>query len=303
MTKILVVDDEPIDRELARRCLKAYDEELELRFACEGVEALEMMASDAPDVVLTDLRMPEMDGLALVEHIQQEHPLVPVILMTARGSEQIAVKALEAGAASYVPKEELRAELAETIEQVLELAESRRSREQILRFLGARKTHFSLINDIHLITPLVAYFQGSLERLGFGNEGVRTQIGMALMEAVANAMVRGNLEVGSELRATDRNGYDALMAERAGQEPYASRMVTCTATESTESVTYHIEDEGPGFNPDDVPDPTAAENLLAVSGRGIMLMRTFMDTVEFSERGNAVTMIKANPLSHEPQSD
>jgi serine/threonine-protein kinase RsbW len=56
-----------------------------------------------------------------------------------------------------------------------------------------------------------------------------------------------------------------------------------------------------------VPDPTSAENLLAVSGRGIMLMRTFMDSVEFNEQGNAVTLTKANPdiaaVAGEPAAD
>jgi CheY-like chemotaxis protein len=295
MARILVVDDDPQDRELARRCLEAVSETVEVVYAVDGEEAVEAIARSVPDVVLTDLRMPKLDGLQLVEHIRDHYPLIPVILMTALGSEQIAVEALAAGAASYVPKKDLKEELVETIEQVLDVSESRRSRAEILQFLGLRETRFELVNDIALIMPLVAYFQDSLGRLGFGNEGVRTQIGIALMEAVSNAMVRGNLEVGSELRRTDRDAYDELIRQRQGEEPYQSRRIVCTAEESAERVTYRIEDAGPGFDPTAVPDPTSAENLLAVSGRGIMLMRTFMDEVEFSPRGNVVTLTKANP--------
>ena len=295
MARILVVDDDPQDRELARRCLESVSETVEVLYAVDGEEAVASMKASRPDVVLTDLRMPKMDGLQLVHYIREHYPLIPVILMTARGSEQIAVDALEAGAASYVPKKDIKQELVDTIEQVLDISESQKSRAEILQFLGRRKTRFEIINDIGLIMPLVAYFQDSLGRLGFGNEGVRTQIGIALMEAVSNAMVRGNLEVGSELRRTDRDAYDLLVEERQNTEPYRSRHVVLTAEESVDRVAFRVEDQGPGFDPGTVPDPTSAENLLAVSGRGIMLMRTFMDSVEFNEQGNAVTLTKANP--------
>jgi len=55
-----------------------------------------------------------------------------------------------------------------------------------------------------------------------------------------------------------------------------------------------IADQGPGFDPTELPDPTADENLECPTGRGIMLMRAYMDHVEFNERGNTVRMIKYN---------
>jgi serine/threonine-protein kinase RsbW len=55
-----------------------------------------------------------------------------------------------------------------------------------------------------------------------------------------------------------------------------------------------VEDEGPGFNRAHVPDPTAEENLLKCSGRGILLMETYMDRVEYSKSGRRVRMIKRN---------
>ncbi len=55
-----------------------------------------------------------------------------------------------------------------------------------------------------------------------------------------------------------------------------------------------IEDEGPGFRRKNVPDPTAEENLLKCSGRGILLMETYMDRVEYSKSGRRVRMIKRN---------
>jgi CheY-like chemotaxis protein/anti-sigma regulatory factor (Ser/Thr protein kinase) len=292
MPKILVVDDDPLDRELAIRCLKPL-RNLEVAFATNGTEALKLIPEQKPDIVLTDLRMPEMDGLELVERVREEHSLVPVVLMTSQGSETIAVKALKAGAASYVPKDDLKDALLDTIMQVLDVAESARSRTKILQYLGNCETRFELDNDPGLIYPLAGFFQDNLKRLGFGSEGDRTRIGMAIMEAISNAMIHGNLEVGSELRKESRQKYNDAIQARRGEVPYSKRRVECVAHESTGNVEYMIKDQGPGFDPTILPDPTNAENLLNVSGRGIMLMRTFMDEVTFNDRGNEVIMRKS----------
>lgn len=166
---------------------------------------------------------------------------------------------------------------------------------QCLVSLGDGETHFALANDLALIEPLTAYFYDSMERLGFGDEGLRSQVGIALMEAVANAMVHGNLEIGSAVRRRDRDAYDALVATRQQQQPYRSRRVKLHAVQSPAEVCFTIVDEGPGFDPGSIPDPTAVENLLAASGRGMMLMRAFMDTVEYGPEGNRVTMCVSNP--------
>ena len=64
-------------------------------------------------------------------------------------------------------------------------------------------------------------------------------------------------------------------------------------------IEYTIADEGPGFDATTLPDPMAPENLLNVSGRGVMLIRTFMDEVTFNAKGNQMTMIKRlNPASY-----
>ncbi len=59
-----------------------------------------------------------------------------------------------------------------------------------------------------------------------------------------------------------------------------------------ERVMIHITDEGPGFKPDDVPDPTLDENLDVPSGRGVMLIKAYMTEVSYNEKGNSVKMVK-----------
>src|SRR5262245_54681948 len=101
MPKILIVDDSRMDRQLAARILQRHtawaelapDDPLDLSYAEDGAAALAMINAAAPDLVLTDLNMPNLDGLQLVEEVRIHHRQVPVILMTAQGSDEIALRA------------------------------------------------------------------------------------------------------------------------------------------------------------------------------------------------------------------
>ena len=130
MSKVLIVDDSPVDRRLAGKLLERRPESsndsgetgLVIVYASDGKEALEAIARETPDAVVTDLQMPEMNGLDLVLQVRARFPLVPVILMTAHGSEELAVRALTSGAASYVPKREMATDLLDTVESVIDSA-------------------------------------------------------------------------------------------------------------------------------------------------------------------------------------
>ena len=294
MNTILVVDDDVVDRELVRRSLASL-EAVSLIEAQDGEMALRLVAEQAPDLVLTDLRMPGMDGLELVRRLRERPPAVLSILLTSQGSERIAVEALRAGAVNYVPKAEVLENLAETVVQALDLLGLRRSRARLLRSLERSETRFELENDPALVTPLAAYFQENLERLGLGDDALRTQVSVALIEAVANSMIHGNLEVSSALRKESHRAYDAMIDQRRATLPYSLRRLRCTARESARTIEYTIEDEGPGFDLTKLPDPTDPGNLLNLSGRGVLLIRTFMDRVDYLDGGSRIVMLKELP--------
>ena len=90
-----------------------------VRLARDGREAVEQARQSQPDLVVTDLEMPELNGLEVVTTLQSEFPKLPVILITARGSESIASEALQKGAASYVPKHNLEMDLVPTLQRIL----------------------------------------------------------------------------------------------------------------------------------------------------------------------------------------
>lgn len=291
MPTVLVVDDSPVDRLLAGRLLEKSPN-LTIAYATDGKNALEVMQTSTPDAVVTDLQMPEMNGLELTEQVRALYPWVPVILMTAHGSEEIAVQALQRGAASYVPKRNLNQDLAETVENVVSVAGATKNQQRLLESLTQTESQFLLHNDLSLIPPLIGHLQDNLARMKLCDEVGRLRVTVALQEALVNAIHHGNLEVASSLREQDEKKYQTQIKERCQQKPYRDRRIHVTARETPVEAIYSIRDEGPGFDPSSLPDPTDPANVEKVSGRGLFLIRTFMDKVYHNETGNQITMVK-----------
>ena len=116
--KILIVDDEEGMRRLLDRLLSR--EGYETVAVGSGGEALRQMRADTFDLVVTDIKMPEMDGLQLLEEIKAYNPSLPVIVITAYGTVENAVQALRAGAYDYITKPFENDEIRLTVAQVLE---------------------------------------------------------------------------------------------------------------------------------------------------------------------------------------
>ncbi len=107
----------------------------------------------------------------------------------------------------------------------------------------------------------------SLERFGYTERDLFA-MRLALEEALVNAIKHGN-------KLSD------------------DKVVRVACVLNDEAARVVIKDQGDGFDPDDVPDPTAEENLDRTCGRGIMLMRSFMTEVRYGDRGREVTLVKA----------
>lgn len=114
---ILVVDDETDMLETCARIFRRSG------YTClttsSGQEALALLERERPDLILTDLRMPRVDGLTLLRRVKQLAPETPVVIFTAYVSEASAREVLEAGAAAYLPKPFTAAQLRLTVEQTL----------------------------------------------------------------------------------------------------------------------------------------------------------------------------------------
>ena len=131
--RFLIVDDEPTIRKLCMRIAES------LGFLCleaEGAEAaLSLLESDSPEVVVTDLRLPQKSGVELLERIKSAQPRTEVAIMTGHGSIGSAVEAMRLGAYHYITKpfavEEMKLMLERMAEKVRLVAERDRLRDQV----------------------------------------------------------------------------------------------------------------------------------------------------------------------------
>lgn len=291
MSRVLVVDDSPVDRRLAGRLIEKLGG-MEIFYASDGKEALDEVEAHLPDLVVTDMQMPELDGFGLVNALKAQYPLIPVVLMTAAGSEAIAVKALEAGAASYVPKTALADDLGDVAERVLVMSRTQRSQTRLLNRVVRSTTEFEVETDRELVLALSSHLQQQFNAMKICSETDGLRIGIALEEALLNAFYHGNLECSSKLRDDDCQAYADLATQRCGEVPYKDRRIFVTVSLTRNEANWAIRDEGPGFDPSTLPDPTDPEYLERPHGRGLMLMRTFMSEVTYNDKGNEVRMSK-----------
>lgn len=136
MARVMLVDDDPSVLFTLKEIL--LDRGLEPVAVSSGKEALRRL--DGVDAVLTDLAMPGMDGLEVMKALRERDPTLPVVLLTAHGSERIAVEAMKAGAYDYLPKPFDLDEVIHTIDRALEARRLRLTNRRLTaeQAIGAR---------------------------------------------------------------------------------------------------------------------------------------------------------------------
>ena len=135
--------------------------------------------------------------------------------------------------------------------------------------------NLSLASNVEMISPMVNQLMAFISQFR-ANDGTEVDIELAAHEALANAIVHGNLMDTSK------------------------RVFVTGRCESDGEVDLTVQDQGQGFDPDRVANSTTSENRLRVSGRGIHLMKNFMDEVLF-ENGGSVVRMRKNARRHRKQ--
>ncbi len=158
MNKVLIVDDELNMRLVLAAMLKK--EGYEVSSAADGSEALAIMKSGGIDAVISDLKMPNIDGMELLERISDKYPEVPVVMITAHGTVATAVEALKKGALDYITKpfdiDELKNVISKAIKtRVLKESELFIPPEEIERggIIGTSKSMQEIFDAIKRVAP------------------------------------------------------------------------------------------------------------------------------------------------------
>src|SRR5262249_31013555 len=160
------------------------------------------------------------------------------------------------------------------------------NRRRLLSCLTRVEMDFVLDNDPSLIPVLVSQLQDQLSPLKLCDQNSLIRVGVALEEALLNGMYHGNLEVSTQLKPEDEQAFRRRTEERRQQPPYRDRKLSVEVRMTAQQALFSVADQGPGFDPRSLPDPTDPANLDSVGGRGLLLIRTFMDDVQFNATGN-----------------
>jgi anti-sigma regulatory factor (Ser/Thr protein kinase) len=141
--------------------------------------------------------------------------------------------------------------------------------------------------------------QEQLDDMGRSHPTDLMRMMISLQEALSNALYHGNLEIDPSLRRRDERAYREIAERRRAAEPYRSRRIRVHLLVSPSEIRFVVRDEGPGFDTSRIDRPIEPDDLIRLQGRGLFLIRTFMDEIRFNGSGNEITLIKTNAPPHD----
>lgn len=300
VTHVLLVDDSETDRLLFRRLMEKEPKTV-VDVVPSGRAALAAIESKAFDAVVTDMQMPELNGLELTRAIRSLHPELPVVLLTGMGSEQLAIKALRDGASGYVAKSLAAELLVETVQRVVTLVRTRSGIDRLAPIADSVNIQLSLRNDLAALPGVVTMAQSLAKGISQTSSTGIIQLGAAVDAALSNALFRGNLQIDGHL---PRDEQISLMQSRVRQIPYRNRRIKVRISLRHGELRIVVSDNGDGFDHREY-----SEMGLSLAGRrtgrGLFMMWAFMDRVIFNHAGNRVTLVKNafNKQNYEPTQD
>jgi len=256
--RILIIDDHD---DLATSLEEVFSHVgHEVNVVGDRVQAIAMQDLESYDIVITDL---DVESSGPVAHLNGDGPACLPKIVAVTPDEH--VKAFKLCAANFRRDEFDEEELKNLVATVLDFK---------IRYVDTADTvldlheniEFELPSAISLMHIVLEYLMKRVEKLGV-IKPEQSNLFVALDEAFVNAVKHGNK-------------YDA------------DKLVRITAEVSKQEAKFTIEDEGEGFDVNNIPDPLDPTNLFKTSGRGVLFIYNIMDEVRYNDRGNRLTMVK-----------
>jgi len=273
--RILVVEDQPNLQAYIVETLSDLGEAVEIHTAGDGIEALEKVASAGRpyDLLVCDISMPRMDGENLLVELRKSEYAAPVIMLTALGQDDMIMRCLRLGACDYLVKPVSIDDLLSSAANALQHMPLLTSQLEV-EYDPHGWFEVSGASD-HAVLYKFRRFLGLLEKFRVA-EPAASELRLALEELGRNAIEWGNR-------------FDK------------SKKVTFGCRILPGKVIVYIEDEGPGFKPGEIPDPSRdplqhiedrKSSGKRLGGYGIHLIKNIMDKLIYNAKGNRAVAIK-----------
>lgn len=288
--KVLVIDDEEhIVRLIKKFLTKNFGYEVDVAY--DGDEGLELIKERKYSLVISDIRMPKLDGITLLEKKNEFDPFLPVILITGKSNFENLLAAMKNGANNYLMKPFSLRELGEAVTKAIDFYQTTLEPKHLWGdmegMVKTRKLELEIPTSLPAVKKVSTYLMEMARFHGF-DEKETQDIFISLNEILANAVEHGNLELIGE----KDEAYYVEQEKRLGNPEFSSRKVRVEAVFDEDTAEFDIIDEGRGFNFCLVESCLDPENIIRNSGRGIFLATCFMDTLDYTEPGNRVKMKK-----------
>jgi len=296
--RILVVDDEELIREVIAKKVETSlgYEAIE---ASNGKEALARIEDSPPDLIITDLRMPEMDGLQLLSEIRAQHRTTPVIILTGYGSMEDAMAAIRLGASSFLRKPFDINEVIALVENIFTVQQEQVDIKDMTPFIRNQSFTMKIPNSYLYLSKAISYVFATIRNNWEIQPADLNDLKVALYEALLNAFEHGNLRVNKATKErcllAGHHVYRKYLLEQMNLEENRRKSITVFVSVDPIRAEIKVLDEGAGFDYSQVYESLDTETFLRTYGRGLFLIKTLMDEVSFSGRGSMIRILKYRP--------
>lgn len=261
---VLIVDD---DNEVLT-VLSEIIHELKFKSvsATNGVEAMQLIKTQQIDLIITDLIMPKMDGLTLIQQSRSLNPRIPIAVISGHGEARNVTVALNRGAYNFITKPFAIRELEAIVKKGLRLREVSLGTLKLLE--GVRNyTEMTIPSNPHLLPSATLYIERECQWRGIEDGDLLSNISICVDELLSNALIHGN-----------------KMDE--------TKKIVIKLTFDQKKLMVSIEDEGGGFNHYKELLELKEDSHTLPTKRGLFITNYLMDELSFNKEGNLVTVIK-----------
>jgi len=288
--KVLIVEDDIVSRELFRVVIQK--EGYDCQFAEDGIQGLEIFNEFLPDVVISDIRMPRLDGIELLKRIRKVERNVIVIMVTAHGNEDIALQALQSGANNYLKKPVSLDELKVQLERYKSVLDNTLHKQDVSSLVKDQELNLSIESNLDYVPVLAEYLTQKVKHVFTPSELISLELGLS--ELILNAIEHGNFGITSRDKKTalEQNTLVELYNEKRNQTEFSQRKVQIKFVKNTHSCEWIIKDEGEGFDWRLLPNPDVQKSHDELQGRGVYISKLQFDDIQYLGIGNTVSAKK-----------